>query len=130
MPIDKKNYPADWPKIRQRIMERAGYQCEHCGIDRYTVYLLESGNRLPILIGDTFKEANTLRHRMMKTMGRTIKVIRLTTAHLHHDEWNHDVSDEDLACLCEKCHFAHDKIDNQLRKKYGKQYKKEQLEIF
>ena len=130
MPIDKKNYPTDWPQIRKRIMERSGGKCEHCGIDRYTVYYLEGGKRQPMLVGETYREANTLRHRMMNVMQRKVKVIRLTTAHLHHDEWNDNVKDSDLACLCEKCHFAHDKVDNQLRKRYGKQYKREQLNMF
>lgn len=129
MPINKKIYPDDWPKIRQRILHRAGYQCERCGIDRYTVYHIVKGDRIPILIGETYSEANALRKRISAVMGKKVKVIRLTTAHLNHDEWNQEVKDEDLACLCEKCHFAHDQIDNQLRKKNGKHYQRYQLEM-
>ena len=34
MPIKPENrsrYPADWPEVRERILARAGYRCEHPG---------------------------------------------------------------------------------------------------
>ena len=34
VPIKSENrsrYPADWPQVRERILKRAGYRCEHPG---------------------------------------------------------------------------------------------------
>jgi len=131
MPINKKDYPEDWPAIRARILERAGYCCEHCGVPRYAVGYREGEDRkmITLIVGESFSEANSLRYRMQEAMGRKLIVIRLTTAHLDHNEWDHSVTDDRLACLCERCHFHHDKLDNQLRKNYGKHYKRYQLQL-
>ena len=132
MPIDKKKYPPSWDtEIRPRILKRADYCCENCGVKQYTVgYRDADGKMVPLIIGKTYKEGNALRHRMIEVMGRKLIVIRITIAHLNHDEWNHEVTDEELAALCEKCHFDHDRIDNDLRKKYGKEHKRYQAELF
>lgn len=113
-------------------MERAQYMCESCGVPRYAVGYRsgESKAMNTLIVGENYREANELRHRIQRAMGRKIIVIRLTTAHLNHDEWNPAVTDADLACFCEKCHLDHDRKDNQLRKQYGKQYKRHQLSIF
>lgn len=47
------------------------------------------------------------------------KVI-LTVAHLNHN--NYDDREENLAALCQACHFKHDKGDNLMRRTYGKMY--------
>lgn len=38
-PENKSRYPADWPAIRLRILQRAGYRCEHpgCNARQYSV---------------------------------------------------------------------------------------------
>lgn len=131
MPIKRHNYPANWPQIRQRILDRAGHRCESCGVREYTVgYRSADGELVPLIVGENYAEANALRHRMMEVMSRRLIVIRLTTAHLDHDEWNHGVTDDRLACLCERCHFHHDQPDNQLRKKYGTMWRRYQLPLF
>jgi hypothetical protein len=56
-------------------------------------------------------------------------IIVLTVAHLDHDEWNAQVTDDRLAALCQRCHFRHDRADNDQRRKYGKRYKQHQLQI-
>lgn len=131
MPIDKKNYPANWPTIAARILARAEYACEGCGAKRYTVGYRTGEKRhlVPLIVGETYAEANDLRRRMQVTMNRKLIVVRLTTAHLDHNEWQHDVDDDRLACFCEKCHLDHDRVDNMNRKRYGKQYKREQLSL-
>ncbi len=47
------------------------------------------------------------------------KVI-LTTAHLNHIK--EDVSDENLASLCQKCHLGHDLEMHIHKRKYGRKY--------
>lgn len=132
MPIDKKVYPPNWETdIRPRILERADYCCENCGVRQYTVgYRCASGKVIPLIIAYSHKEGAALRDRMNEVMNRKVIVIRLHIAHLNHDEWNHDVKDEDLAALCGKCHFSHDEVDNQNRKAYGKHFKRYQAELF
>ena len=132
MPIDKKDYPENWDReIRPRILKRANYCCENCGVKQYTVgYRDADGVLIPLIIGKTYGEGTALRDRMKEVISRKLIVIRITIAHLKHDEWNDDVTDEDLAALCEKCHFDHDLIDNQNRKKYGKHYKRYQAALF
>jgi len=50
----------------------------------------------------------------------------LTVAHLDHDIKNNRFSN--LAALCQRCHFEHDRKDNLIRRKYGK--RKGQLGLF
>lgn len=132
MPINKKDYPANWTEIRERILLRAGHCCERCGVEEYTVghRVGSEGELYPIIVGKNYREANALRKRMEKVMERRLIVIRITISHLDHDEWNHNVTDERLAALCERCHFHYDEKDNQLRKRYGKQYKRFQAKLF
>jgi len=49
-----------------------------------------------------------------------IKIV-LTIAHMDHDEENHNVEDERLAALCQKCHLRYDapeKIRRRAKNKY------------
>jgi len=45
--------------------------------------------------------------------GKSSRVV-LTVAHLDHNESNNDFTN--LKALCQKCHFAHDRIDNLKRR--------------
>ena len=67
--------------------------------------------------------------REWKRKKQTGKIVVLTVAHLDHDEWNHEVQDNRLAALCQKCHLTYDRADNERRKRYGKHYAKQQLRI-
>jgi len=130
MPIDKTRYPPNWTQIRERILQRAGHCCERCGCAEYTVgYRKRSGQLVALIVGENYREACQLRNRMQQAMGRKLIAIRLTVAHLDHDEWNHAVSDDRLAALCEYCHLNYDRIDNNKRKRYGKEYKRYQLSL-
>lgn len=129
--MNRKNYPKNWDQIRQRILARAEHRCEVCGVQNYTVgYRIGNSQHIvPLIVGEEYSEANALRYRMQEAMQRKLIVVRLTVAHLDHDEWNEDIQDERLACLCEKHHFNYDQEDNQNRKAYGKQYRRLQIEI-
>lgn len=57
------------------------------------------------------------------------KVI-LTIAHLDHDKKNWEVTDDRLAALCQSCHLNYDRgrhIDN---RKYGRNFRDNQLNLF
>ena len=133
--MNKKNYPPDWRQRRLRILARDRYRCTVCGVqDRATI----------VRVGDTYVYTDSLKQytstgQYIRTWrpseacpeyyGKPIQVV-ITVMHLDHDEWNHDVHDDRLACACQLHHLKYDKHDNDLRKRYGKQYKRFQLELF
>src|SRR5215472_16852720 len=72
-------YPVDWPVLSRRCRERAGWQCEHCGVRQ----------------GE----------ERISRKGKLYKVV-LQAAHLdHNDRRNPDAV---LICLCFRCHWWHD----------------------
>lgn len=85
MPIDYKIYPPNWKDLRLSVLTRAQNRCEFCGVEN----------------GSTVKRYDNY--------GRVkfVKVV-LTTAHLDHDETNHQVSIDRLKALCQKCHINYD----------------------
>lgn len=57
------------------------------------------------------------------------KVI-LTIAHLDHDSENFQVKEERLAALCQACHLKYDLSRHIENRKYGKEFRKNQLKLF
>lgn len=55
------------------------------------------------------------------------KVI-LTVAHIDRDKDNNKF--DNLAALCQRCHLNHDRSDHINNRKYGREWKKNQLSIF
>ena len=49
-PENKKRYPPNWAEIRGRILQRAGYRCEQCGVANHAL----AATMLPrgITVGD------------------------------------------------------------------------------
>ena len=100
MPIDYKDYPANWKtEIRPAILERAKNCCEFCGIENYTI----------------------------KDNG--VKVV-LTIAHLDHDKLNHDVDLSRLAALCQRCHLRYDLGKHIANRKYGRNHDDNNYKLF
>ena len=105
MPIRKefrKFYGPEWKKIiRPRILERAGDQCEQCGVP----------NHLQVARGDagTWQHPETRiwtpRWPLKSARVRTVYIV-LTIAHKNHTPG--DDRDENLAALCQWCHLHHD----------------------
>lgn len=90
--MEKKRYPANWPKVSRTIRRIAGNRCEWCHV--------ENGAPLP--------------------SGRKGNVI-LTVAHLgmpyadgepgdKHDKY--DIRRENLAALCASCHLKYDQDEH------------------
>lgn len=92
MPVDYKLYPANWHEISRRLrFERAGNRCEWCEAENYKPH--------PI----------------------TGSIVILTVAHLGADKPDgtpgrkddlHDVREENLAALCQRCHLNFDRDDH------------------
>ena len=79
MPIDYSEYPANWKEIRERILSRAANCCEWCGAKNHEPH------------------------------PDTGSMVILTIAHLDHDKHNHEVKDDRLAALCQRCHLGYDR---------------------
>lgn len=103
MPIDYTQYPADWKEIRKRILERENNCCKWCLVANHTfIYRPHKGKKDWRLMPEGH-EADA-----MALDGFKFTKIILTIAHLDHDKLNHDVKDERLAALCQRCHLLYD----------------------
>lgn len=116
MPIKPENiarYPKNWNAIRARILERAGFKCEECGIANYRL-----GGRtrdgqwhdaLPLgekLLSVEWPSPGTFAYCV--NAPEPIRIIRivLTIAHLDHVPEN--CADDNLRAWCQRCHLAYD----------------------
>jgi hypothetical protein len=109
MPVNYKEYPPNWKAIRKRILLRAGNRCEFCGVENHIYRKAEKPNK----------------HGFFQTT-----FIVLTIAHLDHDKTNHDVRDERLAALCQRCHLKYDLPRHINNRKYGRHYLENQTKLF
>lgn len=112
MPIRPENrarYPKEWPQIRERILKRSHYRCEHPGC---TAAHRELGywhdgqwTRLPRSLREAGVDKPTT---VACSDGTTLKIIMivLTIAHLDHTPEHCD--DENLRAWCQRHHLAYD----------------------
>lgn len=108
-PENKLRYPADWKQIRERILRRAGYRCEHpgCGALHRELGYWRDGQWVPLPLA--LKEAGVDKPCTVACSdGSTIKIIMivLTIAHLDHTPGN--CSDDNLRAWCQRHHLAYD----------------------
>lgn len=113
MPIDYSNYPKNWKtEIRPRILKRAKDCCEFCGVPNYAEGIRsETGlETLEQYIEDCIAMTDQSVIEKYGADHLKLKVIKivLTIAHLDHDAENHDVTDERLKALCQRCHLRYD----------------------
>ena len=122
MPIDYRDYPADWREIRERILERATRRlpapyddwsapcCERCGAPHeWVIHRPADDPGRWDFEDDVPEERETL--------------VILTIAHIgapHADGTpgdkhnKHDVRPENLLALCQRCHLLED-LDDHVR---------------
>jgi hypothetical protein len=131
MPIDYSKYPKDWKKVRELVLERAGYRCQNCGVDHHAVgyrsdegfFVPNAGNgpsdcagqglqwpsldRLPYTEAKEFCDYYNCCKGGVDDDGRKWIVIVLTVAHT----CNCDPlcgNKHHLKALCQKCHLSLD----------------------
>jgi len=121
VPIDYSRYPDNWQELRAQVLADAQGKCERCGVANYA-----EGAR--DIKGVWHNEHDI--DRLNSDVGyylfdgeypKIIKII-LTVAHLDHDIKNNERSN--LAALCQRCHFSHDRQDNAEKRKATAQAKK------
>ncbi|MBD2700123.1 hypothetical protein IC229_05720 [Spirosoma sp. BT702] len=133
MPIDYSKYHPKWHKISRFVrFIRARNRCEHCGVANYAVGYWEKGEWQRLagnLEADQFgfgektsREARKYvrqynKHCIVDSDQPKLKVVILTVAHLDHNIDNNEL--ENLAALCQSCHFRLDRKDNAQRRRYG-----------
>ena len=128
MPIDYSRYPDNWKtEIRPRILARANNRCERCGVLNYSVGYRKNGEFWtfakppyghPSKISE-YKAARELIDHLNNwcNMDEKYIVIVLTIAHLDHDEENHQVQENRLQALCQRCHIQHDASEKARRRR-------------
>lgn len=89
MPFERWRYPADWPRISQRIRARARGRCEGPAGRP-----LEAPGRCGALHGEPHPVTGSK--------------VCLTVAHIVNPD-PMDCRDENLAALCNRCHLNHDR---------------------
>lgn len=111
MPIKAENrhrYPADWPKVRARILERARYRCEHpgCLAAQRALGYWHAGAWVPL--PRALHDVGVNGPCTIQTKEGPLKIIRivLTVAHLDHQPEN--CADENLRAWCQRHHLAYD----------------------
>ena len=124
MPINYKEYPKDWKIIRYRILERANHKCEFCGVPNH-VLIHRTGKG----INDWVFWPEGMESEAWDIDGLKCTKIILTIAHLDHDKTNHEVSDERLKALCQKCHLQYDMPRHVANRKRNRQLKMNQISL-
>jgi hypothetical protein len=112
MPIKPENrhrYPADWKQVRERILKRANWRCEHPGCRArhgVTGYWLDA--RWVDLPASLWAAGAKVGDRIACADGGKIKIIKivLTIAHLDHQPEN--CADDNLRAWCQRHHLAYD----------------------
>ena len=120
MPMNLKDYPANWREISLRIRARERGRCKFCGVPN-----------------NAYRNVRTGEYKLrLESCGKWVlageKVTRivLTVAHLgveradglpgdKHDKM--DVRDENLAALCQRCHLAFDREDHVRHRKENRE---------
>jgi len=108
-PENKARYPADWKQVRERILKRANWKCEHPGCRAchgVTGYWHDGRFRaMPETLWDAGYKAGD---KVACSDGTTIKIIKivLTIAHLDHTPEN--CHDDNLRAWCQRHHLGYD----------------------
>lgn len=112
MPIKPENrhrYPPDWKQVRERILKRANWRCEHpnCRARHGVTGYWRKGlfHRLPDALWDA---GYTAGDAVRCDNGELLKIIKivLTIAHLDHTPEN--CADDNLRAWCQRHHLAYD----------------------
>jgi len=134
MPIKPENrtrYPANWKQIRQRILLRANYRCEHTGCRaQHGVTGYWHGGRFVPMPDALWRAGAKVGHVIGCADGGTIRIIKivLTIAHLDHQPEN--CADDNLCAWCQRHHLAYDAEHHRLTAAATRRARANTLELF
>jgi hypothetical protein len=133
-PENKHRYPTDWPQIRARILQRARYSCEWCGVRngawgwRDNVGKFHPVRKGPILDLYPRDERPRPPFTMQSTDG-PLKIIEivLTIAHLDHTPEN--CAADNLKAGCQRCHLQYDQPHHKVTAYMTRRARRHTLEL-
>ncbi|MDR2155937.1 MAG: hypothetical protein LBE78_13095 [Burkholderiaceae bacterium] len=130
MPIRPENlhrYPAAWPDIRQRILERAGYRCEHpgCGARHLELGYWADAQWIPLPL---WMRQECGVYRPCSVGGVKIIEIVLTIAHLDHTPEN--CADDNLRAMCQRHHLEYDAAHHAVTRARTRHANADTMEMF
>lgn len=136
MPIDYRQYHPKWTLIRRLIMKRASNCCEKCNVPNYTVRRISTKDgsyqisHYDWLNGNNYQDAKSHCTMLNEEADGDSKwsVVVLTIAHMDRIKTNNKFSN--LKALCQRCHLRHDIHQHVANRKYGRNFKNNQLKIF
>lgn len=113
MPIRPENrarYPKDWPEIRERILKRAGYRCEHEGCGALHRSLGYWRGKVWAPLPRTLREAGFDRPGQIVACsdGPDLKIIMIVLTIAHLDHMPENCADENLRAWCQRHHLRYD----------------------
>jgi hypothetical protein len=133
MPIDYSTYHPKWRLISYLIrVRRANNRCEKCGVangafirrgrgDSYTTPGAQEWDMI-----HSYKKNNACTFLQAVKHFGFIRVV-LTVAHLDHDKNNNRFWN--LMAKCQRCHLIHDIYQHAANRKYGRNWKDNQLKL-
>lgn len=144
MPIDYSEYHPKWSLISYLIrFVRAKGKCENCGVANYTIRRKNrTTGKLELPLGNLYLDNAADEGFGSYSKAKAVadhwndfnddgdgkwSVIVLTVAHLDHNKKNNRFWN--LAALCQRCHLLHDLVQHMLNRKYGRNWKRDQLTL-
>lgn len=131
MSINYKEYHPKWSLISRLVrFKRAKNKCEWCEIQNGAIVQREKGGgfRIPCQTDWDMIHSRARGSNMTESLKyHGFSKIILTVAHIDHDKNKNRFSN--LAALCQKCHLKHDLPHHIMNRKYGRNWKKDQLLI-
>jgi 5-methylcytosine-specific restriction endonuclease McrA len=106
MPLTREQralYGPNWRDVSRAVRAASSWTCQRCGA-QHGAPIAHSTQQELALDDARVRQRGALRNRVI-----------LTVAHLDHVCTNHDRSN--LAVLCQRCHLAHDRLDNLARRR-------------
>lgn len=115
----RARYTSDWEYISTRIkFKRAGNRCEKCQLKNGSFIRRKLNGQYEYLLATEIeylhKIASVRKISILRVCKeKNITYVNLSVAHLNHDE--KDNRDENLLCMCQRCHLMYDKQNNMVR---------------
>lgn len=116
MPIDYSRYPPNWKDLVKQVKKRSGDCCEECGLKNGQIvwsvsfHIRDQNGRYKLRKLWFSNENDAKREAGPAKVVTPVRVV-LTTAHLDHDEENHEVTIDRLRHMCQVCHLRYDAME-------------------